>query len=73
MEHCIKWVEVVALPTKSSANVARSFLDNVLSRFGVPGVVLTDQGKEFMGEFQTLLSQQQIGLVQTLHKPSHHW
>ena len=50
VEHCTKWV---ALPTKSSANVTHSFLDNVLSRFGVRGVVVTDQGKEFLRGSQT--------------------
>ena len=60
IEHCTKWVELIALPSKSSANVARAFLENIISRYGVPGVVLTDQGSEFKGEFQTLLNQQQI-------------
>ena len=60
IEHCTKWVELIALPSKSSAHVARAFLENVLSRYGAPGVVLTDQGSEFKGEFQTLLNDQQI-------------
>ena len=47
IEHMTKWVELIALPSKSSAHVARAFLENILSRFGVPGVVLTDQGTEF--------------------------
>ena len=55
-----KWVELIALPSKLSAYVARAFLENILSRFGVPGVVLTDKGTEFQGEFQTLLTQQKI-------------
>ena len=58
IEHFTKWVELIPLPSKSSANVARAFLENVLSRYGVPGVVLTDQGTEFQGEFHTLLSKQ---------------
>ena len=49
IEHCTKWVELIALPSKSSANVARAFLENIISRYGVPGVVLTDQGSEFKG------------------------
>ena len=40
--------------------MARDFLENISSKFGVPGVVLTDQGTEFQGEFQTLLNQQKI-------------
>ena len=51
IEHMKKWVELIALPPKSSAHVARAFLENILNRFGVPRVVLTDQGIEFQGEF----------------------
>ena len=49
IEHCTKWVELIALPRKTASNVARAFLENVLSRYGVPGEVLTDQGSEFKG------------------------
>lgn len=40
--------------------MAREFLENVISRYGVPGEVITDQGTKFQGEFQTLLSKQGI-------------
>ncbi len=39
---------------KSSEGVAYAFLDRVLSHFGAPAKVLTDQGMEFQGEFQVL-------------------
>ena len=51
IEHFTKWVELIPLPSKSSAYVATSFLENIISRYGVPAVVLTDQGTEFQGEF----------------------
>jgi hypothetical protein len=54
IEHFSKWIELVALPDKFSEGAAYSFLDRVLSRFGAPAEVLTDQGREFLGEFQTL-------------------
>ena len=60
IEHCTKWVELIALPSKPSNNVSRAFLDNILSRYGAPGVVLTDQGTEILGEFQTLLKTHEI-------------
>lgn len=44
IEHCTKWVELVALPNRTSASVASVFLENIMSRFGAPGVVLTDRG-----------------------------
>lgn len=60
IEHCTKWVELIALPSKTSANVARMFVENILNRYGAPGVVLTDKGTELLGEFQRLLSKQEI-------------
>ena len=30
IEHCTKWIELIPLPSKSSANVARAVLENIL-------------------------------------------
>ena len=60
IKHTTKWIELIALPSKSSSNVARAFVDNILARFGARGEILTDQGTEFQGEFQTLLSKHEI-------------
>ena len=60
IEHCTQWVELIPLPSKSPANVGRAFLEKKLSRHGVPGVVLIDQGTEFQEEFHTLLAKQEI-------------
>jgi transposase-like protein len=60
IEHFSKWIELVALPEKLSEGAAYSFLDRVLSRFGAPAEVLTDQEREFLGEFQTLCEQAMI-------------
>ncbi|CAM6122949.1 unnamed protein product [Calypogeia fissa] len=54
VEHFSKWIELVALPDKASEGVVYAFLDRVLSHFGAPAEVLTDQGTEFQGEFQVL-------------------
>jgi transposase InsO family protein len=51
---------LVALPDKFSEGAAYSFLDHVLSRFGAPAEVLTNQGREFLGEFQALYEQAMI-------------
>ncbi|CAM6110662.1 unnamed protein product [Calypogeia fissa] len=52
VEHFSKWIELVTLLDKSSEGVAYAFLDRVLSHFGAPAKVLTDQGAEFRGDFQ---------------------
>ena len=54
VEHFSKWLELVALLDRYSEGAAYAFLDRVLSHFGAPAEVLTDQGTEFRGEFETL-------------------
>jgi hypothetical protein len=66
IEHFSKWIELVALLDKFSEGAAYSFLDCVLSHFGAPAEVLTDQGREFLGEFQTLCWQAMIDHRTTL-------
>jgi hypothetical protein len=54
IEHFTKWVELVPIPEKSSFYTAAA-LKGVLTRFGAPAEVLTDQGEEFQREFAALL------------------
>jgi transposase InsO family protein len=49
------WPEAEPLPDKSSAGAAGALL-RCISRHGCPRVVVTDQGREFEGEFGDLLS-----------------
>ena len=60
IEHFTKWVELIPTPSKSAKDTTRAFLHGVLTRFGAPGEILTDQGNEFKGEFQTLLAKHEI-------------
>jgi hypothetical protein len=55
IKHFSKWVELVALPDKSSYNTNQAFLQQVLNRFGACAECLIDQGLEFKGKFQYLL------------------
>jgi hypothetical protein len=55
IKHFSKWVELVALPNKSSYSTNHIFLQQVLSRFGAYVECLIDQGSEFGGKFQDLL------------------
>jgi hypothetical protein len=65
IEHFSKWVEVVALPNKSSHNTNQAFLQQVLSRFKACAKCLIDQGSKFRGEFQNLLDHALINHRQT--------
>ena len=55
IEHFTKWVELIALPDKSSKSTAHALFTHVLSRFGAPRDIITDQGAEFEGAFTDLL------------------
>jgi hypothetical protein len=65
IKHFSKWVELVALPNKSSHNTSQTFLQQVLSRFGACVECLIDQGPKFRGEFQDLLDHALIDHRQT--------
>lgn len=54
MEHFSKWCVLAPLPDKASRHTAQVFLERVLSVWGAPAVVLTDQGREFEGDFDFL-------------------
>jgi transposase InsO family protein len=54
IEYFSKWVEIVALPDKSSHSTNQAFLQHVISRFGACVECLTYQGSEFKREFQDL-------------------
>ena len=63
IEHFTKWVELFPLPSKSSRDSARGFLEGVLSRYGAPTRALTDKGSKFMFhllEFHLLFGQHEI-------------
>ena len=60
IEHFTKWVELIPLPSKCAKDATRALLEGVLSRFGAPAEIITNQGGKFKGEFQTLLAQQEI-------------
>jgi hypothetical protein len=56
IEHFSKWVELIPIPEKELHHTAAA-LRGVLCRFGAPAKVLTDQGTEFQGESEELLTQ----------------
>jgi hypothetical protein len=65
IEHFSKWVELVAMPDKSSHNIGQTSLQHVLNRFGACVECLIDQGSKFRGKFQDLLDHAFINHRQT--------
>ena len=52
-----KWVEVGVFRTKEAAAIAEWLELNLLSRFGTPNIIRSDNGKEFDGEVDVLLKE----------------
>lgn len=46
-DYFTKWVEAIALPNQEAETVAQSLVDTVISRFGVPKELHSDQGRNF--------------------------
>jgi transposase InsO family protein len=47
IDHCTGWVEVKPLPNKTAKGIYDFLMREYIPRFGVPGVLLTDNGAEF--------------------------
>jgi hypothetical protein len=65
IEHFSKWVELVALPDKSSHNTNQAFLQQVLNRYRACVKCLIVQGSKFKKETQGLLDHALINHPQT--------
>ena len=48
MDYLTKWVEVFATPDQTALTIARLFVENVISRHGVPRELLPDRGANFL-------------------------
>ena len=45
-----KFVVAIPIPTQDAETVAREFVQNVVLKYGIPEVILTDQGANFLSE-----------------------
>ena len=65
VDYFTKAAELVVLPDKAAATVARALHDSWLCRYGVPEWLTTDNGREFGGAFAHLLARFGIEHVTT--------
>lgn len=45
-----KYAETIALPNQEAKTIAEAFVTRIICRFGIPEVLLTDQGTNFLSE-----------------------
>ena len=65
-DYCTKWVEAVALKDNKASSVARFLYKNIMTRFGCPVELVSDQGTHFLNEVIKELTQTHM----ILHKKS---
>ena len=54
-DHFTKWVEAFPLANQTAETIATILIDEIFARYGVPENILTDRGKNFIGETITWL------------------
>nr|XP_017217204.1 PREDICTED: uncharacterized protein LOC108194776 [Daucus carota subsp. sativus] len=60
IDYMTKWVEAKAMRTINQQDVIR-FMDNILMRFGLPRVLVSDNGPQFIGsDFESYLAERGI-------------
>ena len=50
MDYFTKWPEVFAVPDQQATTIARSLVEEVVARHGVPELLLSDRGPNFLSE-----------------------
>nr|KYP41867.1 Pol polyprotein [Cajanus cajan] len=58
VDHFTKWIEAEAVATITTNNVQKFFWRNVITRFGIPYALITDNGLQFIDRhFNDFLSE----------------
>ena len=60
IDYYSKWIEAIPCATADALTTLREVLLNLISRYGTPGEVLTDNGTAFKGEFEQFLAKRQV-------------
>ena len=68
VDHFTKHAEAYALPDQEAVTIARVFLNEFISRIGVPYIIHTDQG----ANFESHMFKELFQLLKTLKRRAHH-
>ena len=61
MDYVSKWVEAIACPINDASTVVEFIQRNILSRFGAPKTIISDEGNHFVNKiFAKLMSRSRI-------------
>jgi len=60
IDYFTKWVEAASFRNLGSKEVAKFIQNNIITRFGVPGEFISDNGSHFQGETEKILTKYKI-------------
>ena len=67
VDYVSKWVEAIACPRNDASTIVGFMQKNILSRFGVPRTIISDEGSHFANKlFAKLMSRYEIRHVMGL-------
>ena len=69
-DHFTKWVEAVPMANQCTDTVARAFVDQVITRHGIPDRILTDQRRNFESDLMKRVMQL-LGVKKVRTSPYH--
>ena len=69
MDYFTKWVEAEALTTIIEKNVRSFIWKNIICRYGIPRVLVSDNGKHFDDSFRDFCLQ--LGIKKHYSSPAH--
>ena len=50
IDHYTRWPIAIPLPDRKATTIARALYEHLICQYGVPRKILSDQGKELIGE-----------------------
>ena len=69
-DYFTKWTEAFALPDMEAETIARTIMEHVVVRFGVPAVIHSDQGRQYESKLFTEMCKL-LGITKTRTTPYH--
>merc|ERR1711893_494432 len=48
VDHLTGWAEAIPIASKKALTVQEAFMDHVVARYGIPTIIITDNGGEFV-------------------------
>lgn len=69
-DYFTKWTEAFALPEMEAETIARTIMEQVIVRFGVPSIIHSDQGRQYESKLFTEMFKL-LGITKTRTTPYH--